>query len=125
MRRPPRVVVIEPRVCPGLDGDETVRSVFIGHGSTRPTEVGIERSGMLIVSVPIPSGGVCLPNLEERVGEGPPVAVKHASAHDDALTDRFPWVLASQIVIFFPDLLMAKNRSCNFRKRVRQQDKGL
>src|SRR5215469_9572638 len=125
MCRPPRVVMIEPGICTGLDGDETVHAMFIGQGSTRTTKVRIERGGMLVLNMPIPSGGVRLPNLDECIRNGPPVAVENAPAYDDAFTDWLTWVLAGQIVIVFPNLLMPKNWSGNFRKRMWQHNKGL
>src|SRR5579863_3044078 len=113
MGRPPSIVVIEPGICARLDRDETVRSVFIGHGSTGTTEVGIERSGMLVVNVLIPSGGVRLPNLDKCVGHGAPVTVEHTPAYDDALTNWLAGVLAGQIVVFLAYPVVPKNRSGN------------
>src|SRR5215469_8480388 len=123
--RPPRVVMIEPGICAGLDGDEAVRAMCIGQGSPRTTKVRIERGGMLVLNMPIPSGGVRLPNLDECIGNGPPVAVENAPAYDDAFTDWLTCVLAGQIVIVLPNFLVPKNGSGNFRKRVWQHNKGL
>src|SRR5207302_10563835 len=107
--------MIEPGICAGLDGDETVRSMFVCQGATRTTEVGIKRRGMLVLNMPIPPGGVGLPNLAERVGAGPPVTVEHASAYDDALAQWLTCVLPGWVVILPPDLFMPKDRAGNLR----------
>src|SRR6516162_7757035 len=114
--------MIEPGICAGLDGDETVSSMFIGQGSTCTREVRIKRGRMLFLDMPIPSGGIRLPNLDECVGDGSPIAVEHASTYDNALTNWLACMLAGQIVILFPYFFVPKNRSGNFRERVWPHD---
>jgi len=77
---------------------------------------------MLVIDMFVAARGVRLPNLDECVPNGPSVAVKNASADDDALAQRFARMLRSQIVIFFPDFLMPVDWSRDLRQSVRQHN---
>jgi len=65
--RPPGVVVVAPRVLAGPNGDEAVASFVVGEAAAGAAEVGIERGRVVVDLVAVATGGVRLPDLNERV----------------------------------------------------------
>src|SRR6266446_3759870 len=106
VRRTPGVVMIQPRVGPGLDGHKTIRAVFVGHRSSGASEVRVERRGMLVFGVNVTAGGVGLPNLNERARDRTAVRVEHAPGHNNSLAQRLAGVLAREVSIGFADALV-------------------
>ena len=105
MRRAPRVRMVLPRIGTGLHCDEFIAAVRAGERATRAREVGIERRWMLVALVPVPSGRVRLPDLDERARDGPSVLLEQAAGHDDSLAKRFAAMLPRQVVVELADLL--------------------
>jgi len=66
--RPPRTVVIAPRISAGLDGDEFVIAGRIRLRAAGAGEIRIERRGMLVADVNVAAAGIRLPDFEQRVG---------------------------------------------------------
>src|SRR5215510_10605810 len=54
--RTPRVVMVAPGVCAGLDRQETVIAFGIGEDASRTKKIGIERRGMVVARVAVASG---------------------------------------------------------------------
>ena len=80
---------------------------------------------MLVDPVPVASGGIALPDFDQRVGHGAAVVVEHLSGDGDALADRLAFVLAREVVVRFADIVVAEDRPGHLRKRVRQDDQRL
>ena len=104
VRRAPRVRMVLPRIGTGLHCDEFIAAVRGGERATRTREVGIERRWMLVALVPVPSGRVRLPDLDERARDGPSVLLEQAAGHDDSLAKRFAAMLPRQVVVELADL---------------------
>src|SRR5689334_19507812 len=122
MRRPPRVVVVQPWIRTGLDGYKTVDALLICNSAAGSGEVGIDWRRMLVLDMQVPSRGICLPDLDERVRNRPSIAVENAPRHNDSLTQRFSRMLPGQVVIVSPNALVAIDRPGDLRQRVRQKD---
>ena len=67
VRRPPRVVVVAPRILAGLDRDEAVAALGVGQRAAAAGEIGIDRRVVVVARVRIAAGGVGLPDLDQRV----------------------------------------------------------
>src|ERR1700733_1801047 len=80
---------------------------------------------VLVDAVAVAPGGVALPELDQRVGDGVPVVIEHAATDGDARAERLARVLARKIVVRFADVVMAENRPSDFRKRMREDDQRL
>src|SRR6266481_4062012 len=63
MLRPPRIMMIAPRIRARLHRHEAIRAVDIGHHSADSREVRIERRFVLVAVVSIAARGIGLPNL--------------------------------------------------------------
>src|SRR5271154_5431769 len=94
VRRPPSVVMIEPRIRSRLDRYEAVRTVLIGQHAPRAGKIGIERRRMLVTLVVVTSTGIGLPNFDQSVWQRVPIVVQHPPRHNDSLPERFARMLA-------------------------------
>ena len=103
MRRPPRVGVVAPRVGAGLDSYEPVDACIVGKAAARAGEVRIERRRMRVDRIDVPACGIRLPDLDQRVAHGPPVAVQHATGEDDSLAERFAPMLPREVRVPWRD----------------------
>ena len=54
-----------------------------------------------------------------------PVTIQHASSYDDAFAHRFARMLKGEIASLGTNIGIAKNRSRNLRKRMRQENQRL
>src|SRR3984957_14138257 len=118
--RPPRIVMIAPRIRTRLDRCEAVGAVLVGHDSSDASEMGIERCFVLVLKVCIAAGGVRLPNFDRSARNRAAVFVKHAAGHNDSLAESLAAAEVRQIV-FAVDLrqvLAFDAGSGDFRQRV-------
>ena len=97
MRRPPGVVVVAPRIGPGLDRGEAVAAVGVGQAAADAGEVRVERGRVLVALVDVAAGRVGLPDLDQLAGAPAAVAVEHPAGDDDPLADRLAAVLDGQV----------------------------
>src|SRR6516164_5707575 len=117
---PPGVVVIAPWVGAGLDRVESIPSLTIGDAAPATQEIRVERCIVLVGLVYIASAGIGLPDLEQSVGQRPPVLTHNAAGDNDALAERLS-VLARilrQISIQSTQALVGIDRSGQFRQRL-------
>ena len=127
MVRPPAIGMVAPRVRARLDGIELVAPLRIGNAAPAAPEVRVQRRVVLVVLVDIASGGVGLPDLDQRVGQRATIFVQHPAGDDDALAQRLaidPRILR-HVVIQRANALMAVDRSGQFRQRLFQRDQRL
>src|SRR5207248_5484288 len=96
MRRPPRVVMVAPRIGAGLYRDKPVVTLSIGLRAPSPGKVRIERGRVLVADVDIAAAGIGLPDLEQRIRHAAAVFVQHMAVHDDALAERLAFVLGGE-----------------------------
>src|SRR4029077_11466482 len=89
MLRPPRIMMIAPRIRAGLHRHEAIRAVDIGHHSANPGEVRIERRFVLIAVVSIAACGVGLPNFDETLRNRAAILVEHETRDNDTFAERF------------------------------------
>jgi hypothetical protein len=80
---------------------------------------------VLIHPMRIPTGGVRLPDLDQRVRDRPPAVVEHASLHDDALAERLADVLARQIAVACFDAAVRIGGPRQLGQRLRNDNEGL
>ena len=101
--------MIAPRIGAGLDGEEAVAAFVIGQAAAGAEEIRIERRGMLVDLVNITSGGVRLPDLDQRIAHRPAVFVEHAARHDDAFAERLAVLcgVAREVVVEFAEIFRA------------------
>ena len=71
---PPGVVVVLPGIGAGLDRDEAVAAVVVGHDAAAAREVRVERRRVLVDAMAVAAGRVGLPDLDQRVAHGTTVA---------------------------------------------------
>src|SRR5581483_12501765 len=107
MRRPPRIGVVPPRIGTRRDGGERVVAVAVGDGAAGAGEVRVERRRVAVDGVDVAAGGIGLPDLDQRIGEGVPVLVYDRAVDDDALAERLAGVLAGQVGIRRADMAVA------------------
>src|SRR5712691_1316172 len=125
VRRAPGVIVVAPGILARPDADEAVAAFSVGHGAPGAGEVRIERRIVLIGTVRIAPGTVCLPDFDQGVRHRPAVLVQHAPAHDNALADRLAPVLAGEIVVGRLDVAVAEDRAGQLGQRLRRHDERL
>src|SRR5216683_5256905 len=82
--RAPGVLMVAPGIGAGLDRRVAVAALAIGERASGAAKMGIERRIMLVALVVVPAGGVGLPDLDHRLGDGPSVLVDNPSLDDDA-----------------------------------------
>ena len=99
MRRAPSVVVITPRIGPGLNGGETITALGVGQDSRIAGEIRIERRVVLVAGMVIAAGGVALPDFDHGVGHRLAVLVEHPAMNDDALAERLDRALLGEVVL--------------------------
>src|SRR5258706_7051132 len=122
MRWTPGVGMIAPRIRARLDGDEAVAAFLVGKHAAGAVKIRIQRRIVIVVPVPITSGRVALPDLDQGVRYRAGVLVEYASADDDAFAQRGGCVLPREIAVFRPDIIEAEYRSGHFRQGMRQHD---
>ena len=116
---------LPPWIGAGLDGDEPIAALGVGQAPAEPVKFGSSGAGHWSRSVPVASGGVRLPDLDERVRHGASVAVEHATAHDDALPEGFSLVADRQVVVRRAHPLGAEERTCHLGEVVGEQHQRL
>jgi hypothetical protein len=77
---------------------------------------------MLVDGMSVPACRICLPEFDQGVANGTPVAIEHAPGHDDAFAQRLACMLTGEIVVGVADLSVWVNRSCHLRQGVRQEN---
>src|SRR5262249_15038361 len=121
VRRAPGVLVVPPRVRARLDGDEAVAALTVGEAPAGAGEVRVERRGVLVDLVSVPSGGVRLPDLDERAAQRPSFLVEHTPLDDDSLAERLALVLTREIGLERRDGLVAEDRALERVELLRQR----
>src|ERR1700691_2831887 len=111
VRRPPRIVMVLPRISSRLDGGKAVSTVCVRQYAAGAGEIRIQGRGMTILLMPITSRGIGLPNFHQRVWKRMALVIKHSARNDDALSERFAGVLTSKIRIRRRDLIVPINRT--------------
>src|SRR5690348_13995721 len=122
MRGTPGVVVVAPRIRARLDSDEPIAPLAVCQDAPAAREVGIERRIVRVVPVPVASGRVGLPDLDQGLRDGAAVLVQHATGDDDALTQRLAGMLAREIIVVWPDVVIIEYGSRDLGERMRQED---
>src|ERR1700685_1855833 len=99
VRRPPRIVMIEPRICARFDCDKSIRAIFIGEHAACAGKIGVERRRMLVTLVVVTPAGIGLPDLDQSVWHRASIVVQYPARHNNSLTERFARMLARYIVL--------------------------
>jgi hypothetical protein len=76
--------MVAPGIGAGLDGDEAVAALVVGHHAALAREVGIERRVVLVARMDVAAAGVGLPDLDQGTRHRAPVLVDDAAGDDDA-----------------------------------------
>src|SRR5215510_2267368 len=103
MCRTPGIVVIAPRIVPGLDRNEAVQSFFVRYCTAGSREVWVEGSVVRIHLMRVPAAGVRLPDFNQRSRNRSPVLVQHPALDDDPLADRRRSMLPRQVAVHLAD----------------------
>ena len=122
MSRAPGVVVIAPRIRARLDGYEAVKSVLVCQGSSCSGEVRIKRRRVVVLFMRVPSRGIGLPDFNETIRYGAPIAIQNSSSNCDALSQRLPHMLNREVVISRTDIRMAEHWPRDLGKSMGQDD---
>jgi len=109
VRGAPSVLVISPRICTRFDGDKPVRALIVRHQSSTAREIRIEWRGVIVEVMAIASGGICLPQLDQRAANWIAVFIDNVPAHDDSFAEGFARMLPRQIAIGRTNGIVAKN----------------
>src|SRR5437588_1127225 len=99
VRGAPGILMVLPGIGAGPDRDEFIPTLVVRYHAPCPGKIWIERRVMLIVDVDVTSGGICLPDLDQRVRHRAAVLVEHPARDDDALPDRRALVLRREITV--------------------------
>src|SRR5262249_24553789 len=108
---PPGVLVVAPRVRAGLDRDEAVAAVVAGEAAAGAREVRVERRRVPVDLVVVAAGCIRLPDLDQRAADRPALVVEHAAGDNDPLAERVTFVLACQVVVAGPDVVLTEDRT--------------
>src|SRR5450631_2022043 len=79
--------MILPGIGTRTNRQKAIDPLIIGQAAAHAQEVGIERSGPLVPLVQVATGGIGLPDLQQRVEQRRALLIEHAARHDDALAD--------------------------------------
>src|SRR4029077_10834507 len=118
MLRPPRIMMIAPRIRAGLHRHEAIRAVDIGHHSADSGEVRIERRFVLVAVVSIAARGVGLPNFDETLWNRAAILVEHAAGHNDTFAERLTADKTRHVGVVWTEVGRRKLRSGDFRQCV-------
>ena len=77
---------------------------------------------MLIVLVDVAAGGICLPQLDQSIGQRPAAGVEHPPGDDDALTQRLARVLPGEVGVQLRHQSLAVHRPGGIVHRFWQHD---
>src|SRR5699024_3495926 len=110
MGRPPRVVVVLPRVRARLDRGERVRAVIAGQGASDTGEVRVDRGRVLVALVDVATGGVGPPGLAELVADLPSRTLEDPPCDADALADAVAVGLDGQVRVEGADVTVREGR---------------
>src|SRR5205085_11323895 len=108
---PPSVRMVLPGIRAGLDRDEPVAAVGVGEAAAGAREVRVERRRVAVDLVRVASGGVRLPDLDERVRDRAPAGVEHVARDNDPLAVRLARMLARQVAVDGADVALAEDRA--------------
>ena len=125
MRGTPRIGMIAPRICTGLDGHESIISIGIGKNTTVAAEVRVERRIVLIAIVRVPSRCVGLPDFDQGIGNCPPILIDQAPRNDNALALRITGMLAREIGILRGNNAVAVHRRLQVTNGIRHRQQWL
>ncbi len=127
VRRPPAIDVVAPRIGPRLHRAEIVVARLIGQRAAAAAEIGIDRREIGVLLVPVATAGIGLPELHQRVRHAAPGLVQHAAMHHDPFADGIAvlGVVADQVVVERPDVVMTEHRTGDFRDRAVQRQQRI
>src|SRR5258708_2358920 len=91
--RPTGIFAVQPWISSGLNSYELIGPIFVRQGSARAAEVRVQWRRMIITVVTVSSAGIGLPDLNQRVRDGPSVVIENAPAHNNSLTQRLACML--------------------------------
>src|SRR5262249_6345433 len=118
----PGIGMMAPGIGAGLDADETVAPLPIGHRAALAAKIRIEGSWVLVVFVNIPACRVRLPNLDEGIRDRAPLLIGHAARHDDALAEPLPQVLLGEVGVVVAKSVVPEDGPREFGERWRDDD---
>jgi hypothetical protein len=75
--------------------------------------------------VAVASGGVGLPDLDQRIADGARILVEHATGHDHALAKRLGRVSCGQVRFLRRDVTVTEKRASDFGNRLWRRDQRL
>src|SRR6185503_8875040 len=116
VRRPPRVGMVQPRICAGFYREIAVFAPIVGHAAPGAREVGIERRVMLIDGMTIASSCIGLPDLDQRVRNGFVIFIQNPADDDDAFAQCLLRAagISREIVLVCVQFNPAKKRAGDF-----------
>src|SRR4029450_79995 len=82
--------MIQPRIGAGLDREESIFALLIGHAAPGSDKMWIQRGAVLIHLVLVTTSGVALPDFDQRVGYRPLAFVQHPPDDNHPLSHRLP-----------------------------------
>src|SRR5215469_4626907 len=97
--RPPRIVMIAPRVCAGLDSCKGVPAITIGSQTSATAKVWIKRRVMLIGGVCVTACRIRLPDFDQGSADRTAVFINHPATDDDSFAEWRAAMLARQIAL--------------------------
>src|ERR1700687_4868035 len=114
--RPPRVVMISPRIGARPYGNEAVVALSICKRLSHAREVWIQWRIVLIVLVEIASRGIGLPNLNQRIANRPAILIEYPPADYNSLAERLASTLSRQVESFWPNNVFLQTWAHHFRQ---------
>ncbi len=99
----------------------------VGQRAAAAAEIRIDRRQIGVLLVPVAAAGIGLPELDQRVRHAAAGLVEHAAVDDDALADGIAvlGVIADQVVVERPEIVVAEHRSGDLRDRILQRQQRL
>lgn len=105
--------MVLPRIRSGLDGGEAVVAIRIRKQTASAMKIRIEGRGMIVTIMAISSGGVRLPDFDQRVWNRAATIIQNPAADDDALTQGLSLALSCHIAIRGTYVVRPKDRPCD------------
>jgi len=113
VRGTPRERMVQPRIGPGLHGDEAIPAVVVGERAAHAVKIGIERRIVHVDGMVIAPRSVRLPDLDERSAHGLAVLVEDAAGDDHALAERGALAVHREVAVLVADESLRHERSGN------------
>ncbi len=117
--------MIAPWISARLDGDEAVVAGVVGDRAAGSQKVRVKRRRVTVSRMAIAAGCIRLPHFHQSVRNTSAVFIDDTSGDDDALSQRWVYKVAREVVVGSADWVVAVERPSQFTERMRHLNQWL